>query len=63
MARTGATERRDVTRQDNPGRRLMDRIRSLDPSLLECGPHCAHFTRHSDSDHAHNVTSLLRVPA
>ena len=38
--RDGPNERRDVTRQDNPGRRLMDRIRALDPTILDCGPEC-----------------------
>ena len=32
-------DRRQVTR-DAPGRRLLDRIRDLDPSILECGPEC-----------------------
>ena len=58
--RDGPNERRDVTRQDNPGRRLVDRIRALDPTILDCGPGCAYFTRHSTEDHAHNVTELLR---
>ena len=61
--RDGPVERRDVTRTDSVGRRLMDRIRELDPDILECGPHCQHFTRHSGTDHAHNVTELLRVHA
>ena len=59
--RTGAQERRDITRPDNVGRRLMDRIRELDPDILMCGPQCAHYERHSQPDHAHSVTELLRV--
>ena len=59
--RDGPQERRDVTRPDNAGRRLMDRIRELDPAILVCGPLCEHYARHSQPDHAHNVTELLRV--
>lgn len=59
--RDGPNERRDVTRQDSPGRRLMDRIRALDPSLLECGPHCAYSNRHTMDDHEVIVTQLLKV--
>ena len=39
--RRDAQDRRDVTR-DQPDRRLLDRIRELDPTLLECGPECYH---------------------
>ena len=56
-------DRRQTFRPGDPGRRLMDRIKALDPTILDCGPHCAHFERHSDIDHAYNVTNLLRVRA
>ena len=52
--RRGGGSRRDVTR--GGGRRetdLLERIRASFPDALECGPGCAHFTRHSTEDHAH----------
>ncbi len=42
-------------------RRIIDRIRAFDPTILECGPQCAHFARHSDVDHAYNVSALVGV--
>jgi hypothetical protein len=55
------TDRRQEFRADGPGRRLIDRIRALDPTILECGPQCAYHEMHSQADHAHNVTELVRI--
>jgi len=49
----------DIVERRNRSRLLLERIRDLDPTLLECGPDCAHFDRHSPTTHAHNVANLL----
>ena len=56
-------DRRAVTRDGNRDRRLIERIRALDPSLLVCGPDCVHFKRHGTPEHAENVVRLLRAHA
>jgi hypothetical protein len=33
----------------NAERLRLERIRALDPTLLECGPECAHYERHVSS--------------
>ena len=52
-------ERRDVTRPDSQGRRLIDRIRDLDPTILECGPECMTHGRRTEIVEDNVLTSQL----
>jgi hypothetical protein len=36
------------TERRNYERRLLERIRALDPTILDCGPACQHFERHDE---------------
>ena len=56
-------ERRQTFRPGDPGRRLLDRIRQLDPTILECGPQCQHFNRHDAADHVAGVAALVGMMA
>jgi hypothetical protein len=55
-----ATERR------NRDRLLVERIRALDPTLLDCGPECQHFERHVETDwttYVQCTRCLAEIPA